>query len=188
MAPIETPATNSWTTSVMPDRPSLLAGALLVPPSEHADGLQHGWPLVLDLDDEALAIDAALLVHPHVHEQAWLLDGGEQVVVQAAAPLPLAPRSHPLPRRLEHVHADPALVRVMVGHAPILLLEASPELDHGRLRRAGDQPHVTAGSVDGRPAGRDGRLRAQRGLADGLNFKSHLPELDHEARALLLVG
>src|SRR5439155_17324480 len=185
MAPIETPATNSWTTSVMRDRPALLAGALLVPAPQHGDSLQHRRLLVLDLDDEALAIDAALLVHPEVHEQARLLDGGEQVVVQARPHLGLIPRADPLHGRLHHVHADPALVRVVIGHAPVLLLEAPAEVDHGRLRRRGHQPHVTPGPVDRGPAGRDRRLLAHRGLADWLDLEPHLPELDHEARALL---
>src|SRR5262245_50791290 len=108
MAPIDTPATKSWTASVIPDpapsRPALLARTLLVSAAEHTDGLEHGRLLVLDLDDEALAIDAALLVHPHVHEQARLLGDREQIVVQAGPDLCLVPRAHPLHRRLQHVH------------------------------------------------------------------------------------
>src|ERR1700741_1468681 len=96
MAPIETPATKSWTTWGMPDRTALLAGPLLVAASQHRDGLHHRRLLVLHLDDEALAVHAALLVHPGVQQQARLLDGGEQVSVQAGLDLRLVPRADPL--------------------------------------------------------------------------------------------
>src|SRR3989449_1457384 len=121
MAPIDTPATQSWTKSVTPrPRSTLFTGADVVGAAEHSDRLDDHRLLVLHLDDEARPIETPLLVHVQVHEEAGLLGGGEHVVVEAGADLGLIPAADPLHGRLPHVHADIALERVVVGDPVVL--------------------------------------------------------------------
>ena len=140
-----------------------------------------------DLDQEALAVDVAVLVEGDVHQDARLVRGLDGEAVQRVGERLGVDLAHLLGGGLDHVDREIALEAVVVGHVIVLLDELVAERLDQVDRRIGGEADMAARAVGGVAGEFDHLLADQRGLADQRHGHALALQLLQDARALFLV-